>query len=112
MAQVLGNLITNALRYTPEGGQIVLGAALNGDRVTLTVQDTGQGILPEDLPFVFNRFYRADQSRAGENGESGLGLAIVKALVEAHGGAISVQSAPGVGATFAITLPPFSPIGV
>ena len=112
MAQVLGNLITNALRYTPEGGQIVLGAALNGDRVTLTVQDTGQGILPEDLPFVFNRFYRADQSRAGENGESGLGLAIVKALVEAHGGAISVQSAPGAGSTFAITLPPFSLIGV
>jgi two-component system sensor histidine kinase BaeS len=112
MAQVLGNLITNALRYTPEGGQVVLGAALNGDRVTLTVQDTGQGISAEDLPFVFNRFYRADQSRAGENGESGLGLAIVKALVEAHGGAISVQSAPGAGSTFAITLPPFSLIGV
>ena len=103
MAQVLGNLLSNALHYTPAGGRIELGAALDGDRVTLTVQDTGQGISPEDLPFVFDRFYRADQSRAEENGESGLGLAIVKALVEAHGGAISVQSVPGAGSTFAIT---------
>jgi signal transduction histidine kinase len=105
MAQVLGNLISNALRFTPKGGRVLLGAALNGERVTLTVQDTGQGILPEDLPFVFDRFYRADKSRAEESGESGLGLAIVKALVEAHGGGISVQSAPGAGSTFAITLP-------
>lgn len=105
MAQVLGNLIANALRFTPKGGRVTLGAALHGDRVTLTVQDTGQGISPEDLPFVFDRFYRADKSRAEENGESGLGLAIVKALVEAHGGVISVQSAPGAGSTFAITLP-------
>ncbi|MEK7327646.1 MAG: ATP-binding protein [Chloroflexota bacterium] len=105
MAQVLGNLISNALRFTPKGGRVTLGAALDGDRVTLTVQDTGQGISPEDLPFVFARFYRADKSRAEENGESGLGLAIVKALVEAHGGVISVQSAPGAGSTFAITLP-------
>jgi len=103
MAQVLGNLLSNALHYTPAGGRIELGAALDGDRVTLTVQDTGQGISPEDLPFVFDRFYRADPSRAEENGESGLGLAIVKALVEAHGGAISVQSVPGAGSTFAIT---------
>jgi signal transduction histidine kinase len=105
VAQVLGNLITNALRFTPKGGRVTLGAVRNGDRVTLTVQDTGQGISPEDLPFVFDRFYRAEKSRAEENGESGLGLAIVKALVEAHGGALSVQSAPGTGSTFAITLP-------
>jgi signal transduction histidine kinase len=103
MAQVLGNLLSNALHYTPAGGRIELGTALDGDRVTLTVRDTGQGIAPEDLPFVFDRFYRADPSRAEENGESGLGLAIVKALVEAHGGAISVQSVPGAGSTFAIT---------
>jgi two-component system sensor histidine kinase BaeS len=105
MAQVLGNLISNALRYTPEGGRVTLGAARTGSRVTLTVQDTGKGILPEDLPFVFNRFYRADKSRAEENGESGLGLAIVKALVEAHGGTVSVQSVPGAGSKFAIALP-------
>ncbi len=104
MAQVLGNLLSNALRYTPAGGRIELGAALDGDRVALTVRDTGPGIAPEDLPFVFDRFYRGDKSRAEENGESGLGLAIVKALVEAHGGAISVQSVPGAGSTFAITL--------
>lgn len=103
MAQVLGNLLSNALRYTPAGGRIELGTALDGDRVTLTVRDTGQGIAPEDLPFVFDRFYRGDKSRAEENGESGLGLAIVKALIEAHGGAISVQSVPGAGSTFAIT---------
>ncbi len=103
MAQVLGNLLSNALRYTPAGGRIEMGTALDGDRVALTVRDTGQGIAPEDLPFVFDRFYRADKSRAQENGESGLGLAIVKALVEAHGGAISVQSVPGAGSTFAIT---------
>lgn len=105
MAQVLSNLMSNALRYTPTGGRIELGAVDRNGQVTLTVQDTGPGIAPEDLPFVFNRFYRADKSRSEESGESGLGLAIAKALVEAHGGAISVQSVPGAGTTFAITLP-------
>jgi len=105
MGQVLGNLISNALRYTPEGGRIVLGAAFDGDRVTLTVRDTGQGISPTDLPFVFNRLYRADKSRTEEEGESGLGLAIAKALVEAHGGAIEAQSRVGSGTTILIHLP-------
>ena len=106
MAQVLGNLLSNALRYTPSGGRVTLGAAASdGDRVTLTVQDTGPGIAPEDLPFVFNRFYRADKSRAEESGESGLGLAIAKALVEAHGGQIEAQSALDKGTTFVIHLP-------
>jgi signal transduction histidine kinase len=106
LLQVLSNLVSNALRYTPEGGQIVLGATVNGERqVALTVRDTGPGIAPDDLPFIFNRFYRADKARATESGESGLGLAIAKALAEAHGGALTVQSAPGQGSTFTLQLP-------
>jgi signal transduction histidine kinase len=105
MAQVMGNLIGNALRYTPPDGQIVLGAARQGARVRLTVRDTGQGIAPGDLPFIFDRFYRAEKSRVQENGESGLGLAIARAIVEAHGGTIEASSTPGAGTTFTILLP-------
>jgi signal transduction histidine kinase len=105
MAQVLDNLLTNALRYTPSGGRIVLGAAEHGGRVVLTVRDTGLGIAPEALPLIFDRFYRAAPSRAASAGESGLGLAIAKALVEAHGGALTVASAVGAGSTFRIELP-------
>lgn len=104
MAQVLGNLLSNALRFTPEGGRVTVGAASHGGRVALTVQDTGPGIAPDDLPFVFDRFYRGDKSRAEENGESGLGLAIAKAIVEAHGGVIRADSTPGNGATITIVL--------
>ena len=104
MAQVLGNLISNALRHTGSGGHITLAAAPAGDCVALTVADTGEGIAPEDLPFVFERFYRGDQARTTD-GESGLGLPIAKSLIEAHGGSIVVTNAPGVGATFEMTLP-------
>ena len=127
MTQVLDNLISNALRFTPAGGKITLQAAPDGkqapgpvsgqvaglvtekaaDQVTLTVQDTGKGISPEDLPSVFNRFYRADKARASKNGEVGLGLAIVKAIVEAHAGTIEATSTPGKGTTFLIHLPIF-----
>lgn len=82
-----------------------MGAGRAGDQVTLSVRDAGRGMAPEDLPFVFSRLYRADRSRADENGETGLGLAIVKALVEAHGGTIETQSALGSGTTFVIHLP-------
>ena len=105
LAQVLSNLLSNALRYTPAGGRIVLGAVAHGSTLTLSVQDTGQGIAPADLPYIFNRFYQADQARSEENGESGLGLAIARALVEAHGGTIEVQSELGKGSTFLIHLP-------
>ena len=81
------------------------GAAPEAGQVTLTVTDTGPGIAPAHLPFIFNRFYRADASRSTETGESGLGLAIVKALVEAHGGTIEVRSVEGHGATFVVRLP-------
>jgi len=105
MAQVLENLVANALRYTPAGGRIELSASGDQDRVTLSVHDTGPGISPEDLPFVFNRFYRGEKSRAEEEGQSGLGLAIAKALVEAHGGVIEAQSILGSGTTILVHLP-------
>jgi two-component system, OmpR family, sensor histidine kinase BaeS len=105
MARVLDNLVTNALRYTPEGGTITLRAETQAPhRVALMVEDTGTGIAPEELPKVFDRFYRGDAARQA-TGESGLGLAIVKSLVEAHGGTVTVESAPEQGARFTVTLP-------
>ena len=108
MSQVLDNLILNAFRYTTEGGCVVLGAAFSGEFVQITVKDTGRGIAEEDLPHIFDRFYRGDKSRP-HNGESGLGLAIAKSIVEAHGGKISVESAPGQGAKCTIFLHPYQP---
>lgn len=108
MSQVLDNLILNAFRYTPEGGKVLLGAYAADGVVQIKVKDTGRGITAEDLPHIFDRFYRGDKSRQ-HNGESGLGLAIAKSMVEAHGGKISVESAPGQGAEFTISLNPFKP---
>ena len=105
MVQVLENILSNALRYTPVGGKIELSAAAERDGVRLTVRDNGPGIAAEDLPFIFNRFYRGDKARVDDQGESGLGLAIAKAILEAHGGNISVESEPGQGTTFRIFLP-------
>jgi two-component system sensor histidine kinase BaeS len=105
MAQVLGNLVSNALRYTPDGGLIVLGATAPSDNeLQFTVSDNGAGIAPEDLPHVFDRFYRGDSSRQIADGESGLGLAIAKSIVEMHGGTISVNSDLGEGTTFIISI--------
>lgn len=105
MAQVLGNLLSNALRYTPPGGRITLAAEAQDASVRLRVQDTGVGIAPEALPHIFERFYRADPARHAGDGSSGLGLAIARSIVEAHGGTITVASQPGQGTTFTITLP-------
>ena len=104
MAQVLNNLVSNALRYTARGG-ITLSADADERAVRLRVQDTGNGIAPTDLPNVFDRFYRADASRQRATGGSGLGLAIAKAIVEAHGGTIAAASIVGEGTTFTIALP-------
>ncbi|MCC6605505.1 MAG: HAMP domain-containing protein [Anaerolineae bacterium] len=105
MTQVLNNVVSNALRYTSSGEIVLSGAVVNSD-LQLAVRDTGAGIPPEELPFIFNRFYRADQSRHRTvDGASGLGLAIAKAIVEAHEGQITAVSEPGFGTTFVITLP-------
>jgi signal transduction histidine kinase len=94
ITQVLNNLISNSLRYTPEGGTITVQAAFHtdGNSIYISVVDTGAGIDPENLPYVFDRFYRADKSRTRSSGGSGLGLAIVKQLVEAHGGYVLAES--------------------
>ncbi len=104
--QVLANLIVNALRYTPNGGSITLRGEPTASGVCLSVSDTGQGIPADDLPHVFDRFWRGDAARSHKDGAGGgLGLAIVKQLVELHEGRVSVRSTPGQGTTFTIDLP-------
>ncbi len=121
IGQVLGNLLTNALTHTPSGGEVVVSArrcpepcpepgrrVVEGAReseVELIISDTGEGILPEHLPYIFERFYRADRSRSRATGGTGLGLAIARQLVEAHGGRIEVESQLGQGTVFTFTLP-------
>jgi signal transduction histidine kinase len=135
ISQVIGNLVSNALRYTPAGGAVSVQCSVNSDQLTvnskqwsvsseqiaddklitdhwllITVTDTGSGIAPEDLPHVFDRFYRADRSRNRATGGSGIGLAIVKQLVEAHGGRVWAESELGKGSRFSFTLPLKSPV--
>jgi signal transduction histidine kinase len=102
MELALSNLLDNAIKFTPAGGRVVIGAEETGDSVRLWVQDSGQGIHPEDLPHIFERFYRG---RNNHSDGSGLGLAIVQSVVHAHGGRVSVESQPGAGSVFAIELP-------
>lgn len=106
LAQVLANLIDNALRHTPSGGVVTLAGDHAHGEVTLSVSDTGDGIAPEQLEHIFERFYRADTARDRASGGSGIGLAITKALVEAHHGRVRAHSAgPGTGSRFVVTLP-------
>ncbi len=105
MAQVFNNLVSNAVRYTPEDGEVVLSASAAAGSVLLQVRDNGAGIAPADLPNIFERFYRGDQARNIQEGESGLGLAIAKSIVEAQGGTIAVASEMGQGTTFTLMLP-------
>ncbi len=110
MAQVLGNLLDNALRHTPPGGAVRVRAYAAGTDALLQVADTGDGIHPDHLPHVFERFYRVDAARDRSHGGSGIGLAIVKAVVEAHGGRVFVASdGPGTGAVFTVALPGHDP---
>ncbi|MFD8724983.1 sensor histidine kinase [Streptomyces sp. NPDC059629] len=105
MRQALGNLVSNAIRHTPADGTVTLAVRRDGDDVVLTVTDTGQGIAQEDLPHVFERFWRAEKSRSRRTGGSGLGLPIVRHLMAAHDGTAEVRSEPGKGAEFTLRLP-------
>ena len=109
--QLLLNLVTNAIKYTPSGGKVSLGLVDQGETVAIIVGDDGVGIAPGDLPHIFDRFYRADVSRdrSGDRPGTGLGLAITKWIAEAHGGTISVQSRVGRGTVFTVTLPRQAP---
>jgi two-component system sensor histidine kinase BaeS len=105
LRQAIGNLVTNALRHTPAGGTVRVAGRYEADSIVIDVVDTGAGIALEDQAKVFDRFWRAEQSRNRHTGGSGLGLAIVRSLIEAHGGTVSVVSEPEQGSTFTLRLP-------
>jgi signal transduction histidine kinase len=103
LEQVAANLIDNAVKYTPAGGRVDVEVLADGARAQLRVRDTGAGIRPDELPHIWDRLFRGDTSRT-ERG-LGLGLSLVKAVIEAHGGTVEVESDPGRGSTFTISLP-------
>jgi two-component system, OmpR family, sensor kinase len=105
LRQVLGNLVANALQHTPDTAGITVRVGTHGDSAVLEVCDEGPGMTAEDAHRVFERFYRADSSRARASGGTGLGLSIVDSLVYAHGGRVSVVTAPGQGCRFRVELP-------
>ncbi len=105
LKQAMINLIDNAIKYNRPGGSVKLSTRADGQSVIIDVSDTGIGISAEDLPHIFERFFRVEKSRSREQGGSGLGLAIVKKIVEDHGGMVSTESAVGEGSTFRISLP-------
>ena len=107
MLQVMTNLLDNAIKYTPSGGQVTITVVQNPHQVVLTVTDTGVGIPAEDLPHIWDRLYRGDKSRSQRG--LGLGLSLVKAIVQAHSGSVAVHSMPGHGAVFMLALPLFPP---
>jgi two-component system OmpR family sensor kinase len=111
LKQVILNLVDNALRYTPANGEVKLSAGHDAEtgRVRIEVRDTGPGIAVDDIPYIFDRFYRGDPSRARTTGSTGLGLAIARSIAQAHGGTIEAQSTPGEGACFIVTLPAHRP---
>jgi two-component system, OmpR family, sensor kinase len=109
--RVIENLLENAVRHTPAGGSIRLSFSPQNGDIAVRVSDTGCGIPPEDLPFIFDRFYHRDQTQNGKTGYSGLGLAITRRILELHDRTISVESAPGTGTRFTFTLPAQLPAG-
>lgn len=111
LSQVLANLLDNALRHTPRGGNVEVSAGRDGQQLAIRVADTGDGIAAQHVPRVFERFYRVDAARDREHGGAGIGLAIAKALIEAHGGTITVQSpGPGAGSVFTVNVPLGAPV--
>lgn len=109
--QAVSNLVSNAVRHTPPGGTVTVTARREDGTVAIAVADTGAGIRPEDLPRVFDRFWRAEKSRSRSTGGSGLGLTIVRNLAHAHGGTVSVESTHGAGSLFTLRLPGDGPGG-
>jgi two-component system phosphate regulon sensor histidine kinase PhoR len=109
MEEVVSNLITNAINYTPKGGEIHLALSLENGYLCIVVADTGWGIPPEDLDRVFTRFYRVKNEKTRYITGTGLGLPIVKSIVEAHQGTIDVESTLGKGSTFRVYLPHLTP---
>lgn len=105
LRRLVVNLLDNAIRYTPSGGRVAVTLLADGNELRVEVSDTGQGIAPEALPHLFERFYRADKARSRQDGGFGLGLAIVKWIAESHSGAVDLASRPGAGSTFTVTLP-------
>ncbi len=105
LARAVGNLVENGIRYNCPGGSVIVTASQQMRGVEIRVQDTGIGISPEDLPHIFDRFYRVDRSRARHRGGAGLGLSITAWIVQLHGGRIDVESTPGAGSTFTLWLP-------
>lgn len=108
LIQVLANLLSNAIKYTHQNGAICVTVQDAGKNGIVTVEDNGVGISPQDLPFIFERFYRADKSRNRSTGGAGIGLAIVKSIVAAHGGTVTAQSEEGTGSRFTVSLPKIS----
>ncbi len=105
MSEVLGNLLSNAFKFTPRGGRVDLDVDADADHVHMKVHDSGAGIPAAQLPRIFDKFFQADNQVAAATEGTGLGLAIAKNIVEAHRGTITADSTPGMGTTFAITLP-------
>lgn len=104
-AQVVNNIIDNALHHTPEGGYIIVGAKQVNGNAQISIQDLGEGVSPEEATHLFNRFYRTDESRTRDDGGSGLGLAIAKSIIELHKGKIWAESEKGKGLKIIIELP-------
>ena len=111
LTQVLRNLVRNAVAHTTPEGRIEVTVSADGGRLTISVADDGPGIAPEHVDHIFERFYRAEESRSRDTGGSGLGLAIARAIVEAHGGRIWAESQPGAGTTISLELPGYRPGG-
>jgi signal transduction histidine kinase len=109
LIRLILNLLDNALRYTPPGGRVRLAGASDGVHVTIGISDSGPGIAPEQVPQLFDRFFRGDSARTRAQGGSGLGLAIAQSIAHAHGGRITVESAIGRGSTFTVVLPAAPP---
>ena len=103
--QLMRILLDNAIKYTPAGGSITLGIKQDRNNCILTVTDTGVGIAAEELPKIFDRFYRCDESRKSQTSGHGLGLSIARIIVAAHKGKLKVRSKPGAGTTFSVLLP-------